>query len=150
MERVLRKKLKGGRFTNVSLSRSRLMGRIRSKGNQSTEQSFRLALVRAGVRGWVLHPKSVFGTPDFFFPEEKVAVFIDGCFWHGCSRCGHVPRTRPAFWRLKFERNRSRSELVRIKLRRLGMKTIRFWEHEVKNRPERSVKKLRVALNALT
>jgi DNA mismatch endonuclease Vsr len=125
------------------------MGRIRSKGNYSTEQSFRLALVRARIRGWVLHPKAVFGTPDFFFPDEKLAVFIDGCFWHGCSRCGHVPRTRSAFWRLKFERNRSRSELVRITLKALGITTIRFWEHDVKNCPEPSVKKLRVALSAI-
>jgi DNA mismatch endonuclease (patch repair protein) len=82
MERILRRKLKGGRFLNVTAERSRLMGRIRSRGNLSTEQSFRLALVRARIRGWVLHPKIIFGTPDFYFPEERLAVFIDGCFWH--------------------------------------------------------------------
>src|SRR5204863_8839051 len=97
------KKLKGGQCTNVSPTRSRLMGRVRSKGNYSTERSFRLALVRAGIRGWVLHPEKVFGSPDVCFPGEKIAVFIDGCFWHGCARCGHVPRTRSAFWQLKFE-----------------------------------------------
>lgn len=142
MERILRKKLKGGRFTNVSRNRSRLMGRVRSKGNHSTEQSFRLALVRAGIRGWVLHPKEVFGTPDFFFPEEKIAVFIDGCFWHGCAQCGHIPRTRSAFWRLKFERNKTRAVVVRCALKRVGIRSIRFWEHEVKTSVPRMVARL--------
>jgi len=81
METVLRKKLRGGKFVNVSPERSRMMGKIRSKGNRSTEQSFRFALVRAGLSGWVLHPKWVIGTPDFYFSKKKVAVFVDGCFW---------------------------------------------------------------------
>ena len=132
MERILRRKLKNGRFLNVPPERSHLMGRVRSKGNVSTERSFRLALVRARIRGWVLHPKNVFGTPDFYFPRERVAVFVDGCFWHGCKRCGHIPRTRSAFWRTKFERNRTRSMLVRTTLERAGVRALRFWEHEVK------------------
>jgi DNA mismatch endonuclease Vsr len=146
MERVLRKKLKSGQFLNVTPERSRLMGRVRSKGNFSTEQSFRLALVRARIRGWVLHPKNIFGTPDFYFPEERVAVFIDGCFWHGCKRCGHIPRTRSAFWRTKFERNRARSRLVRVRLGRAGIRAVRFWEHQVKDGADNAVRILQRSL----
>jgi DNA mismatch endonuclease Vsr len=87
MERILREKLRGGRFSNVAPNRSRLMGRIRSRGNQSTERRFRLALVRAGLSGWVLHPKTILGTPDFYFAERKIAVFVDGCFWEHEIKC---------------------------------------------------------------
>ena len=112
MELILRKKLKNGRFINVSPERSRMMGNIRSKGNRSTEKSFRFALVRAGISGWVLHPKRILGTPDFYFAKENVAIFVDGCFWHGCRKCGHLPATRSVFWRTKFEHNKLKRHAV--------------------------------------
>lgn len=148
MERILRKKLPGGKFAGVDPKRSRMMGKIRSKGNRSTEQLFRLALVRAGVRGWVLHSKSVLGTPDFYFTRSRVAVFIDGCFWHGCGRCGHIPRTRTAFWRMKIERNQTRRTRVVRELKKHGIRTVRVWEHELKTGPERAVRQLRKILDA--
>src|SRR5262245_33079992 len=135
MERILRKKLKNGRFTNVSPERSRMMGNIRSKGNRSTEKSFRFALVRAGISGWVLHPKLILGTPDFYFAKENVAIFVDGCFWHGCKKCGHIPATRSVFWRTKFERNKLRAKRVGSTLKRSGIKVLRIWEHEICNNP---------------
>lgn len=146
MERILRRALQGGRFKNVSADRSRIMGLIRSRGNRSTEKRFRYALVRTGIRGWVLHPKSVFGSPDFYFPRHRLAVFIDGCFWHGCRRCGHIPRTRSAFWRMKFERNKERGRLVRAVLGRNGIGIVRLWEHEVKNGVNDAVIRLRRSL----
>lgn len=148
MERILRKRLPGGKFAGVDPKRSRMMGKIRSKGNRSTEQLFRLALVRAGICGWVLHSKSILGTPDFYFQRSKIAVFIDGCFWHGCSRCGHIPRTRSAFWRMKIERNQMRRTRVARELKKLGIKTVRVWEHELKSGPERAVRQLRKNLDA--
>jgi DNA mismatch endonuclease, patch repair protein len=146
MERILRKKLRGGKFAGVDPKRSRMMGRIRSKGNRSTEQLFRLVLVRAGIRGWVLHSKSILGTPDFYFQRFKIAVFIDGCFWHGCSRCGHIPRTRSAFWRMKIERNQARRIRVARELKKLGIRMVRVWEHELKCGPEKAVRKLQTKL----
>jgi len=143
MERILKTKLKNGRFTNVSPERSRMMGNIRSKGNCSTEKSFRFALVRAGISGWVLHPKRILGTPDFYFARENVAVFVDGCFWHGCKRCGHIPATRSVFWRTKFERNKLRAKRVGSILKRSGIKVLRIWEHEIRNNPDAAVLKLR-------
>ena len=106
MERTLRKHLPGGVFDGVSPARSRAMAAVRGRGNKTTERGLRLGLVRGGVRGWKLRPKGLRGNPDFLFPEARVAIFVDGCFWHGCPDCGHVPRTNRAFWAAKIERNR--------------------------------------------
>jgi DNA mismatch endonuclease (patch repair protein) len=108
------------------------MSAIRSKGNKSTEIKLRMALVRARISGWQSHHRSVIGRPDFYFPQVPVAVFVDGCFWHGCSRCGHTPNTRSAYWAAKFLRNRTRDRVVNRSLRRQGIKVIRIWEHELK------------------
>src|SRR5690348_2176366 len=108
MEKALREKLAGGKFANVTEIDQKRMRAVKSKGNRSTELLFRLTLMRAGIKGWKLNPKEVPGKPDFYFPAEKVAVFTDGCFWHGCPRCGHVPEANSSFWAAKIERNRQR------------------------------------------
>jgi DNA mismatch endonuclease (patch repair protein) len=112
--------------------RSTLMSKIRARGNQSTEMVVERILLANGLRGWVKHPKSVFGAPDFYFQQYKLAVFVDGCFWHGCPKCNRrTPRTRSNFWRGKIAQNCRRDERVRRKLRREGLHTIRIWEHEL-------------------
>src|SRR4051812_44966339 len=108
MEKCLRKKLPGGVFRDVPVKRSVAMGLIRGKGNRTTELPLRLALVRNGVRDWNLHVAELPGKPDFYFPKQQLAVFVDGCFWHGCARCGHIPKTNSSFWGAKIERNRER------------------------------------------
>src|SRR5947199_10699304 len=108
MERRLRLKLPQGKFLNVSVSRSRMMSAIRGKNTRSTERALRSALMRAGIKGWLLHANDVRGKPDVYFPKKKVAVFVDGCFWHGCALCGHIPRTRSSFWAAKIQRNKQR------------------------------------------
>ena len=82
------------------------MSAIRSRGNKSTEMVLRMALVRAKMGGWIMHPKGVPGKPDFFFAANNLAVFVDGCFWHGCNRCGHIPKTNRPYWKAKIARNR--------------------------------------------
>lgn len=146
MERVLRRKLKKGFFKGVSPLRSKIMGAIRGKHNKSTEAKLRMALIKAGLKGWVLHPIGVFGKPDVFFPKEKLAVFVDGCFWHCCPECGHVPKTRSAFWKMKFERNQVRAKVVKAKLRQNAIKVMRIWEHAFEspsqiNRVVKTIKK---------
>jgi DNA mismatch endonuclease (patch repair protein) len=131
MERFLRLKLPKGRFEGVPAQRSRMMGRIRGKGNRTTELQVRLALVRNGLSGWLMHA-NLAGTPDFYFPRDRLAVFIDGCFWHGCRGCGHVPKTNRPFWAAKIRRNRQRARRVQAELARSGIRVLRFWEHEVK------------------
>jgi DNA mismatch endonuclease (patch repair protein) len=102
-----------------------------------------MALIKAGLKGWVLHPSEVFGMPDIFFPKKKLAIFVDGCFWHGCPECGHVPKTRPAFWRTKFQRNQVRSKLVNSELRKGSIKVARFWEHAFKG-PSQTKRAIRI------
>lgn len=89
-----------------------------------------VSLVRAGLRGWSMHP-DLLGKPDFYFPRPRLAIFVDGCFWHGCKKCGHVPRTRSEFWRAKLERNQQRDRRVVKRLRSQGVQVIRIWEHRL-------------------
>lgn len=133
MERKLKDKLPEGRFLNVSPERSRTMSSIKGKHAKSTERKLRMALMRAGVRGWRLHPKRIQGNPDVYFPDNEIVVFVDGCFWHGCPRCGHVPHTNSEFWHAKFSRNQQRDILNTKMLRRKGMRVIRIWEHSLAN-----------------
>lgn len=107
------------------------MAAVRGRGNRSTEARLRLGLVRAGICGWKLHPKDVPGRPDFYFPEKRLAVFVDGCFWHGCPQCGHLPRVNPAFWTAKIRRNRERDSEMSARLESAGVKVKRLWEHEL-------------------
>jgi DNA mismatch endonuclease (patch repair protein) len=133
MERHHKSMLEKGVFERVDPARSFIMGRIKGKSNRTTEVRLRMALVRAGISGWELHDPSVRGRPDFFFSKSRVAVFVDGCFWHGCPRCGHIPRTRSAFWEAKFQRNKTRDARNGRALRKDGIVVIRVWEHSLKN-----------------
>ncbi len=92
-----------------------------------------MALTRAGIKGWKLHPVGLLGSPDIYFPKERLAIFVDGCFWHGCARCGHIPKTRSAFWAAKIGRNKTRDCLNTRKLRQTGIDVIRIWEHALAN-----------------
>jgi DNA (cytosine-5)-methyltransferase 1 len=132
MEKLLRDTLEGGRFISVPPTRSQMMGRIRSTGNRSTELRLKLAMVRSRLPGWKLHPKGLTGTPDFYFTRSRVAIFVDGCFWHGCPSCGHVPRTNRRYWKTKILRNKARDLKVSRQLRAEGIMVVRFWEHQVR------------------
>jgi len=130
MERLLRNTLAGGRFIGVEPTRSQTMSAIRGKNNRTTELRFRMALVRSALRGWVTHP-DLLGKPDFYFPSAKVVVFLDGCFWHGCKVCGHIPKTNSAFWSTKIRRNKYRDRRNTRALRASGFSVLRFWEHSL-------------------
>src|SRR3990167_1951072 len=112
--------------------RSQLMSAVRSKGNRSTEGRLRYRLVSAGVSGWLLHDQRVIGKPDFVFPRGKLAVFVDGCFWHGCASCRNIPVTNRKFWKRKILANKKRDQNVKATLRKSGWRALRFWEHEVR------------------
>lgn len=142
VERALRNKLVNGSFGNVSETHSRRMGAIRSQGNRTTEARFRAMLVRSSICGWTMQTKSIKGKPDFYFPESKVAVFLDGCFWHGCPKCGHVPTVNRPFWKAKIKRNQRRDIETEKLLRVAGITPIRFWEHELRDSPKVCLEKL--------
>ncbi len=105
------------------------MARIKGR-NTSPELALRRALWAAGLR-YRLHRKLP-GTPDVAFVGARVAVFMDGCFWHGCPLHYSFPSTRPEFWAAKLRGNVERDSRVDTQLAELGWTTLRFWEHELK------------------
>ena len=114
-------------------TRSRMMSRVRSKGNKSTERRLRAALVKAAISGWRMHPQGILGTPDFFFPEFQFSIFVDGCFWHGCPMCGRRSKSRTDYWDKKLELNIARDGKVNAALESRGYKVLRVWEHELRD-----------------
>lgn len=93
----------------------------------------RMLLVRAGISGWCVQPKGIVGNPDFIFPDAHIAVFVDGCFWHGCPKCGHIPKSNRKYWQTKILRNMERDKRLRSELQQEGWAVLRVWEHELKN-----------------
>jgi DNA mismatch endonuclease (patch repair protein) len=131
--------------TVTKAKRSKIMAAVKGKGNRSTEWKIRSRLISAGVSGWRLNNKSLFGTPDFTFESQKVAIFLDGCFWHGCKLCKNIPASNRKFWLQKIEQNRKRDRLVDKKLKGNGWKVIHFWEHSIKKDPNNCLEKILAA-----
>ncbi|MGO8701775.1 MAG: very short patch repair endonuclease [Limisphaerales bacterium] len=131
MESSLKNLLPFGKFVGVSRARSQAMSAIRGRNNKSTERRLRALLVAASISGWNLNRRDLFGRPDFFFPRRRVAIFVDGCFWHGCRTCGHIPKTNSIFWKAKIQRNQARDRNTTQTLRQQGIRVLRFWEHDL-------------------
>ncbi len=109
--------------------RSAVMSLIRSRGNRATELRL-IALMREhGITGWRRNAR-VFGKPDFVFRRERVAVFVDGCFWHGCPKPKHapLPKNNADWWATKLSRNKARDLLANRTLRKAGWTVLRVWE----------------------
>jgi DNA mismatch endonuclease (patch repair protein) len=152
--------------------RSLVMSRIRSRGNKDTE----LALIRVfraeGITGWRRHQRircngqrltsngersklsvgrwksSLSVRPDFVFPRLKLAVFVDGCFWHGCPKHGTRPKQNRKFWDAKIARNRDRDRSVNRELRKLGWRVVRIWEHDLAKCGDRCSRRIQAVLSA--
>ena len=86
-----------------------------------------------GIIGWRRHSKTVIGRPDFIFPKKKIAVFVDGCFWHGCPKCNLKSKSNNKYWDKKIIRNKERDRLVKKELSEAGWTVVRIWEHSLKN-----------------
>lgn len=121
--------------TLTQRERSKLMAKIRSRGNKNTEVALAKLFRRQKITGWRRN-KKIFGKPDFVFPKLKFALFVDGCFWHGCPKHGTQPVGNRAFWKNKFARNKARDVLVTRTLRRAGWRVLRIWEHELAKKNE--------------
>lgn len=124
----------------TKVQRSYNMSQIRGK-NTGPEVKLRKLLYEAGVRDYKTQGKLP-GKPDVIFQEQKVAVFVDGCFWHKCPACFVEPETRKRFWLGKIDRNVKRDREVNNVLRKKGWKVVRFWEHDVKKRPTKVVHRI--------
>ena len=119
----------------VSKERSRIMRAVPSR-NTSAEIALRKALWAAGLRGFRTQARAVPGNPDIVFARQKVAIFVDGCFWHGCPKCYREPSTNKAYWQMKVQRNKSRDEQVNKLCGQRGWRVIRIWEHAILSRPD--------------
>ena len=143
--------------------RSEVMSRIRSRGNKDTELALAKLLRAAGIRGWRRHlliratvesswlsvegwksrknlqlstlnpqpPLTV--RPDFVFLKSRTAIFVDGCFWHGCPKHATKPANNKEFWKRKLAGNKTRDRVVNRALRRAGWRVIRIWECDLRN-----------------
>lgn len=136
--------------------RSEVMSRIRSRGNRATELALAKVLRGMGVTGWRRHVSIVIRQqvktpsgklvvkkatkvsayrlsvrPDFVFRVRRMALFVDGCFWHACPIHATQPAGNAAFWAEKLLRNQTRDRLVTRLLRANGWKVVRIWEHEL-------------------
>lgn len=111
--------------------RSEIMSRIRGRRNRDTEQALVGVFKAEGITGWRRNQR-VFGKPDFVFRRERVCVFVDGCFGHGCPLHGTWPKQNGRFCREKIEGNRQRENQVTPALRRAGWRVLRIWEHKLK------------------
>jgi len=121
--------------------RSRIMARIRGK-NTGIELTVFRALRAYGV-GFVRHYAKVPGKPDVALPARKLAVFLDGDFWHGYRYPTWRKKISQKFWRDKIERNRTRDRRNFARLRRHGWRVLRVWEHEIERDPFVAVQKIR-------
>lgn len=119
--------------------RSQIMSRVHGRGNKRTE----LALVEFfrghRITGWRRH-QPLFGRPDFIFRDAKLAVFVDGCFWHGCAKHATQPAVNETFWQKKLDRNKARDRLVNRTLRSRGWRVLRIWQHELTRKNEAQLK----------
>ena len=108
-------------------TRSRCMAAVKSRGNKSTERKLARLLRHQKLKGWRTH-YPIEGTPDFCWPKIKVALFVDGCFWHGCPLCYIAPKSNVEFWIKKLQKSRSHDRAVTFHLRRKGWRVLRVWE----------------------
>jgi len=106
------------------------MRAVRSRGNKATELALVRLLRRNGITGWRRN-QPVFGKPDFVFLKLKLALFVDGCFWHGCPEHCRMPKTNRGYWLPKIEGNKQRDRILNRTLRRTGWRVLRIWEHEL-------------------
>jgi len=127
--------------------RSSIMARVRGHGNERTELALLKVMRSHHITGWRRHQR-VFGNPDFVFPKVRLAVFVDGCFWHGCPKHSIIPKTNIFFWNTKITRNRSRDRLVNATLRKNGWTVLRIWQHEMTRKKQlRLIARLRKSIS---
>ncbi len=110
--------------------RSRVMAAVRSTGNRATELRL-ISILRAHrIAGW-RRRRPLPGKPDFVFPRDRLAVFVDGCFWHGCRWHCRMPASHRAYWEAKIARNKTRDRATTTRLRGRGWRVLRIWEHSL-------------------
>jgi DNA mismatch endonuclease (patch repair protein) len=125
--------------------RSWNMSRIKSRDTR-IEMVVRKFLYKNGFRYRVNN--KIYGNPDIVFLKRKIAVFVDGCFWH-YHNCKHfkLPKTNSDFWEIKLKKNIQRDRNVVLKLEAEGWTVKRIWECELEKNPEKALNNLKIFLN---
>jgi DNA mismatch endonuclease, patch repair protein len=121
--------------------RSKVMRSVRSRKNKSTELKLVDLFLANEIKGWRRN-SPLFGSPDFVFPQKRVAVFTDGCFWHGHPCRNIKPQANSSYWQLKIKRNRRRDRYVSKELNKRGWQVLRLWECQLSKRPNACIKKI--------
>lgn len=115
--------------------------------NTSPEVKIRNALKSLKVKGYELNWKGIPGTPDICFPTIKLAIFVNGCFWHSCPYCKlDLPKSNKIFWSNKFKRNKERDRLKKRRLKSLGWKSMTIWECQIRKHLDRTIQRISTAL----
>jgi DNA mismatch endonuclease (patch repair protein) len=126
--------------------RRRTMQAVKSKATR-IERKLWSMLAGMRVRGWRKNAADLPGAPDVAFDELRLALFVDGCFWHGCPVCKRpLPATRRDYWQGKIERNIERARRYNQQLQQMGWRVARFWEHELLRDPRAVRRRLRTIL----
>ena len=128
--------------------RRKVMSRNKPSGGKSTEWALRSRLIAGGISGWKIQPADITGKPDFVFLSERIAIFVDGCFWHGCELHKNIPKTNESFWSKKISGNIERDKEVTSILIDEGWTVLRFWEHELMSSPENVIQTIREATSS--
>ena len=124
------------------------MSRIRGK-NTGPELKLRKLLFSNGIRGYRIH-YDLPGKPDIVFVKKKIAIFIDGCFWHKCPVDFQEPETRKEFWMKKINSNVDHDKKINTQLQDEGWLVIRFWEHDVRKKPDEIVEIIKTKIENST
>ncbi|MEK7996968.1 MAG: DNA mismatch endonuclease Vsr [Planctomycetota bacterium] len=125
--------------------RSKIMASVKPFGNKTTEVAMGRLLWKNGLLGYRKH-WPIAGKPDFAWPRLKTALFVDGCFWHGCPRCRRIPRSNTEFWNRRIEGNRRRDRRVNRVLRKEGWAVIRVRECSLSK--EQTIRRIRAIVGA--
>src|SRR5262249_50747267 len=131
--------------TSSPEKRSWIMAQVRAKGNKRTEVRVVELLRRLKIHGW-RRQFPIYGKPDFVFGSRRVAIFVDGCFWHGCRSCYRRPPSHTKYWDSKLARNQARDRKVNRELRRRGWHVLRIRECSLSANPGRCVRRIERAL----
>ena len=115
------------------VTRSAVMSKVRSKGNKSTEIRLIAIFREHGIVNW-RRGYPVKGRPDFVFLDKRIAIFVDGCFWHGHDCRNTRPKRNAEYWAKKRERNITRDVDVTNEFEKRGWTVIRIWECELKKK----------------
>ena len=126
--------------------RSQIMAAIRSRGNKATELELISIFRGNGITGWRRNLKLP-GKPDFVFRRERLVIFVDGCFWHGCKRHCRMPQDNRQYWQHKIARNVARDRETERCFQKTGWQILRVWEHSLKT-PIRVAKRIKSLLSA--